>query len=218
MVTEKDEFVYHEALVHPAMVHSPKINKVLVAGGGDGGSVREILKYEEVEKVDVVEIDKRVVEASKQFFPELASSFESKKVKLIHQDITDYINSCDKYDVVILDTSDPVGPAEALYKEAFYKRLKNCISAEGVISIQSESPWWQGDTIKSLTFILKKNFNFQKFYTAPVLSYPGGLWLFSLVADSELQPHRKLPDGLKFATESFVNSLDVPPFIKEFLI
>ncbi len=218
MVTEKDEFVYHEALVHPAMVYSPQINKVLVAGGGDGGSVREILKYEDVKEVDVVEIDKRVVEVSKQFFPQLASSFESEKVKLIHQDITEFINSCEQYDVIILDTSDPVGPAEALYREEFYKRLKNCISADGAISIQSESPWWQEETIKRLTFILTKNFNFQKFYTAPVISYPGGLWLFSLVADSELQPHRKLPDELKFVTESFISSLHIPPFIEELLI
>ncbi len=214
MVTEKDEFVYHEALVHPAMVYAEKVDSVLVVGGGDGGSTREILKYG-VSRVDVVEIDERVIEVSREFFSNLASSFDSPLVNVINEDITKFVKNCKrKYDVIILDTSDPVGPAQGLYTEEFYNSLKDCLSNGGIIAIQSESPWWQDRTIKDLSRILKLVFGRIRYYVAPVLSYPGGLWLFSLIGGDD-KIKRDLPENLKFVDKFFVDNLHIPPFIME---
>ena len=213
MVTEKDEFVYHEALVHPPMIYAERIDSVLLVGGGDGGSLREIVRYD-VGKVDVVEIDRRVVEVSKKYFPDMAAFFDDPRVNLVNMDILKFVEECNvSYDVILLDTSDPVGPAKGLYSEDFYMKLKKCVADGGTLGIQSESPWWQGETIKELSAILRKVFGSVRFYIAPVLSYPGGLWLFSMIGGDK--PHRELPPGLKFVDNFFVENLHIPPFIWE---
>ncbi len=220
MLTERDEFIYHETLVHPAMVMADRVEKVLVVGGGDGGSTREVLKYSDVEKITVVEIDREVIEVCRKFFPSLSDSFSSEKVQIINRDITDYIKNCsEKYDVIILDTSDPVGPAKSLYTEDFYRKLNNCLDKGGTISIQSESPWWQETMVKQLSSFLKKFFPHTKYYTAPVLSYPGGLWLFSLVSEREVNGNfnRELPEELKFVDADFIKNYSLPPFIRDLL-
>ncbi len=214
MVTEKDEFVYHEALVHPAMVRAESVERVMIVGGGDGGSLREVLKYEDVKKVDVVEIDPSVIEVSRRFFPDLAASFDDERVTVIPRDVVEFVADCPgSYDVLILDTSDPVGPAKSLYSRDFYGSLKRCLRNGGVITIQSESPWWQQDVIGDLAVVLKEVFGRVHFYYAPVLSYPGGMWLFSLIG--EYDPRRQLPENLRFVDDFFAGNLWIPPFVRE---
>ncbi len=191
MTSDKDEFVYHEMIVHPAM-QTGNIKNVLVIGGGDGGAIREVLRYQNVEKVVMVEIDKVVIDACKKFFPQIASEFDNPKLQLIVGDGIDYIkNTADKsFDLIIVDSSDPVGPSEGLFSYDFYRHVYRCLTSAGIMVAQSESPHFNRDTFIEIYKCYREIFNKSNVhcYLAFIPTYPTGNWSFSFCSKGGIHP------------------------------
>lgn len=179
MITEKDEFIYHEMISHVPLFTHPKPSHVLVIGGGDGGAVREILKHEIVEKVELVEIDEEVVRASKIYFPQIASYLDDERVEIKIQDGIEFVKSRRGiYDVILIDSPDPIGPAVGLFEEEFYKNACASLNDSGILVAQSESPFIFPDLIKRVYSIFKNYFPIVYFYLANVPTYASGVISF----------------------------------------
>jgi len=176
MLTEADEFCYHEMIAHvPLCVHK-KAQKVLVIGGGDGGTVREILKHDSVKEVDVCEIDEKVIEISKRHFPYLANSFSNPRVKIYCEDGNKFIkNHKDEYDIIIVDSSDPIGPAEVLFRREFYEAMYQALKDDGIVVAQAESFFYHQKIIKSLFSFIKEIYPISEYYYTLVPTYPSGV-------------------------------------------
>jgi spermidine synthase len=191
MCTERDEFHYHEMIVHPVMQVHPKPQRVLVIGGGDGGTIREILKYP-VEKVTMVEIDEAVVRASKQFLPTMSCAFSNPKLDLRIADGIQFMKEVEQqsFDVIIVDGSDPEGPAEGLFTEEFYRNCQRALREGGLLITQGESPLFQEKAFKGVNQCLKSIFGREKVHTllffAP--SYPTGMWSHQVASKGNLNP------------------------------
>lgn len=191
MCTERDEFHYHEMIVHPVMQAHPNPKNVLVIGGGDGGTVREILKYP-VERVTMVEIDEAVVRASREFLPTIASEFDNPRLDLRIEDGIKFVKEAKpaSYDVIIVDGSDPVGPAEGLFTEEFYRGCMNTLREPGFLVTQGESPMFHEKVFKELNQCLKRVYGSDRVRTllffAP--SYPTGMWSHQIAAKGALNP------------------------------
>lgn len=178
MLSEKDEFVYHEMLVHPALISHPNPERVLIIGGGDGGSAREALKHPTVKVVDMVEIDETVVRASKLHMPEVGD-FENPKLNVLFEDGIAFVKNVKvPYDVIIIDGSDPVGPAQGLFQREFYQNCHNALAKNGILTAQTESPWVPSyhDSMRSVFFALRDLFAISKMYLAFIPLYPAGMW------------------------------------------
>ncbi|NLW90160.1 MAG: polyamine aminopropyltransferase [Syntrophomonadaceae bacterium] len=179
-ITEKDEFIYHEMISHIAMNSHPNPQRVLIIGGGDGGVLRELCRHRRLQVVDMVEIDARVVENSKRFFPAVASAFSDSRLNLYFEDGLAFVkNVQDKYDVVIVDSCDPVGPAVELFSETFYRDLYNILNDDGIAVVQSESPVFYQQTFVSTHSHLASVFPIVRVYLAPVPTYVSGPWSFT---------------------------------------
>ncbi|GIX42049.1 MAG: polyamine aminopropyltransferase 2 [Leptospiraceae bacterium] len=175
MCTEKDEFGYHEMIAHvPLFAHNNPEN-VLVIGGGDGGTVREVVKHSAVKHVDMCEIDERVVEVAKKYLPTMSNQLSNPKVSLHFQDgfqwVKDHKN---QYDVIIVDSSDPVGPAEVLFKEEFIRCCYESLKENGILVNQAEHMLMFTDIIKEMLDYGRKYFPIQYYYNTLVPTYPGG--------------------------------------------
>lgn len=183
MCSEKDETAYHEMIIHVPMLANPSIKKALVIGGGDGGSVREILKHPQVESVTMVEIDEVVVRASRKFLPSLSSSLDDPKLNLIIGDGIEYLRQVDSesFDFIVVDSSDPVGPSVGLFSAEFYKNVYRALTPEGVMVAQSESPRFNQTAFVDLTHCLQAVFSPENIYTylAFIQTYPTGMWSFT---------------------------------------
>ncbi|MGB9562032.1 MAG: polyamine aminopropyltransferase, partial [bacterium] len=177
MLSERDEHYYHEMLVHPALTLLDEGMKVLIIGGGDGGTLRQVLKHNP-SSVTIVEIDEDVINVSRKYFPLLASSFDDKRVKTIIGDGVEFVKKKKEsgFDAVIVDSTDPVGPAEDLFSPEFYKAITEIISENGVFVTQSESPLFDKKFIVNLIKQLKTLFNNVENYIGPVPLYPAGIW------------------------------------------
>ncbi len=219
MTTELDEFVYHEMLVHPAMILHPEPRQILIIGGGDGGTAREVIKYNEVRRVVLCEIDEEVVKASREFLPELSKSFDDPRIELKFLDGVEFVKETKEpqFDLVFVDSSDPIGPATVLYSEEFIKNLRRTLKNGGITVFQSESPFTRLDIIKDLFDKLKHSFKFVKPYLAPIPGYPDGTWSFLFASDTDYRDKvRKSPAGLKYFNEEILKaSFALPNFIKE---
>lgn len=193
MLTEWDEFIYHEMLVHPALFLVRQPRRVLVIGGGDGGSVREILRHPEVEHVEVVEIDAEVLAVARQFFPTLSAALEDPRVHIHCRDGAAFVAEVPEgaYDVIIVDSTDPVGIAGGLFDEPFYRHCRRALAAEGVLALQSESPLHPiyRQTLPRVHRLLRSLFPFVASCLAPIPTYPTGVWSFTL-ASSRWDPVR----------------------------
>jgi spermidine synthase len=177
MTTERDGFFYHEPLVHPAMTASPLPERVLIVGGGDGGALSEVVKYPEVRSVVMVEIDPMVVELSQKFFPENRKGFSDPRVEIVYEDGKTFVNRTERtFDVVIVDGSDPVGPALPLFEEEFFLGIHRILTEEGIVVTQSENPFFYQEVVKRVTGIFSRLFSWWAYYMGPVPTYPGGLW------------------------------------------
>lgn len=217
--TERDEFFYHEMLVHPPLVTHPDPQSLLIIGGGDGGALKEILRYP-IKYACLVELDPHVIEASKKYFPWLAPSLKDRRTELIVADGREFIERTDrKFDIVLVDSSDPVGPSASLHKKDFYKKLKTCLNNEGIVVAQVGSPFYHLESIKKKNAFLKKIFNIVCFYLSPVPTYPGGNWCFVFLSD-EIQPlqiERNPPPGLNYFNLDIQRSaFKLPNFLKDF--
>ena len=176
MLTEADEFCYHEMIAHVPLCVHPKAKKVLVIGGGDGGTVREILKHDSVNEVDVCEIDEKVIEISKRHFPYLANSFDDPKVKIYCEDGNKFIKSHkDEYDIIIVDSSDPIGPAEVLFRREFYEAIFQALKDDGIVVAQAESFFYHQKIIKSLFSFIRDIYPISEYYYTLVPTYPSGI-------------------------------------------
>ena len=181
MTTEKDEYVYHEMITQIALNSHPDPKHVLIIGGGDGGALREVVRHPRVEKGTLVEIDERVVENSKQFFPDLACSFASPKAEVIIDDGINYVKEQEnKFDIIIIDSTEPVGPAVQLFLPEFYQAVFKALKSDGMIVAQSESPFFNADVIKMVFDGISSAFLITKLYLANVPTYPSGLWSFTV--------------------------------------
>jgi spermidine synthase len=180
MVSERDEFVYHEMIAHVPLFLHPKPRRVLVIGGGDGGSVREVLRHKSVERCVLVEIDGLVVEASRKYIPLTAAKLSDKRAVVRIEDGVKFVReTAERFDVVIVDSTEPFGPAKALFGTAFYKDVKRVLTEDGIVVSQAGSPFYEIGTIKNLDRILTKVFPVVDAYLFTNLTYPGGLWAFT---------------------------------------
>lgn len=216
--TERDEFFYHEMLVHPAFAAHPSPQNLLIVGGGDGGVLKEILRYP-INQAYLVEIDQQVIEVGKEYFPWLSPSLKDERAELVIADGREFIEETDrKFDIVFIDSSDPVGPSASLHERDFYRRLKKCLNREGVVVAQVGSPFFNKELIKRKNDFLKKLFKIVCFYMSPVPTYPGGSWCFAFLSD-EIQPLKikgSPPEGLKyFNLDIHQAAFSLPNFLKD---
>ena len=185
--TERDNFIYHEMMTHLPMLYHQSPKKVLIIGGGDGGMLKEVLKYP-VNEAWMVEIDGKVVELCKKHMPSLSdSAFEDKRTKLIIDDGKEFIKKHKNYfDVIIMDLSDPHGPAEELITETFYQNVKEALTENGAISIQSGSFEYQPKEVATIHQRVKNIFESVKIHKAVVPTYQGGEFSFTIAAKFDL--------------------------------
>jgi spermidine synthase len=185
MLTEKDEFIYHEMIVHTPMAVHPAATKILIIGGGDGGTVRELTRYRSVEQIDLVEIDQLVVEVCKEYLPQTACHLDDPRVNIYYQDGLKFIRRCEnEYDLVIVDSTDPFGPGEGLFTKEFYGNCYKALKEDGIMVNQHESPFYANDAL-AMQRAHKRivgSFPISKIYQAHIPTYPSGHWLFGFSA------------------------------------
>lgn len=175
--TERDEFVYHEMLTHVPILAHGNAKRVLIIGGGDGGILREVCRHSSVEQVTQVEIDQAVIDMCKTHLPNhSAGAFDDPRAQIVIADGIEYVHSTtDKFDVIISDCTDPVGPGEVLFSSRFYEGCKNLLTPNGVFVAQNGVPFLQQDEVLTTRRRLSPYFNDQSFYTAAVPTYIGGV-------------------------------------------
>jgi spermidine synthase len=199
--TERDEFYYHEMLVHPALASHPKPEHVLVVGGGDGGALREVLKHP-VKKAWMVEIDGQVIDACRRHFPWLGAAFRDRRAELVVADGNVFIEGTpERFDVILVDSSDPVGPSTVLHAEAFYRKLRSRLKPGGIIAAQAGSLMLHQDSHARKSVFLKRMFRHSGLYLGPVPTYPVGMWCYNFLSDriDPLAARRlRIPKGLKY--------------------
>ncbi len=192
MCTEADETSYHEMLVHVPMLTISTIKDVLVIGAGDGGTIRELVRHENIETITMVEIDEVVIRASKQFLPTISSALENPKLKLLINDGIKFMAEAadNSYDLIIIDSSDPVGPSEGLFTKSFYQDVYRCLRLNGLISVQSESPSFNPKAFTELNQCLKTVFGKDNIhcYLVFIPMYPSGIWSLTYGSKSGLHP------------------------------
>ena len=185
MLTEKDEFIYHEMITNVPMAVHPDVKKVLVIGGGDGGVVRELIKYETIETIDVVEIDPLLVEVCRKYIPEIACSLTDPRVAIYHEDGLRFIRSrTDEYDLIIIDSPNPFGPGEGLFTKEFYGNCYNALHEDGIMINQNESPFYAEEAYQCQRMHKRivETFPICRVYQAHIPSYPSGHWLFGFAS------------------------------------
>lgn len=185
MTTEGDEYHYHEMIAHIPMMHHKNPETVLVIGGGDGGTVREVLKHKTVKRVVLAEIDGMVIDACKKFLPTISCELDNPKVEIEVVDAIEFIkDKKNEYDIILIDSTDPIGPGEGLFTEEFYTNIKNSLKDGGIMVAQSESPFAQKDAVKKMYNLLKKVFPITSTYTSNIPTYPGGYWAWAFCSQS----------------------------------
>ncbi|MDD9954316.1 MAG: polyamine aminopropyltransferase [Candidatus Woesearchaeota archaeon] len=211
-VTEFDEFAYHEMLVHVPLTVHPNPKKVLVIGGGDGGTVRELLKHY-VEEIHVCEIDKEVVSIAKKHFPSLAQAFDDPKVTIFHEDGAKFIKN-KQYDIILVDSSDPWGPAEALFTEEFYSTMHNALADNGIAVTQSEAMFYDKELIQKIQTFSKKIFPIVHYYYTMVPTYPSGSIGFSFCSKGpQHKAQKNVPNCTYYTKEIHDAAFILPKFM-----
>jgi spermidine synthase len=185
MLTEKDEFIYHEMITHVPMAVHPKVRNVLIIGAGDGGVVRELTRYPEIEHIDLVEIDPVVVEVSKKYLPQTACRFDDPRLTIHYEDGVKYVRSKKNiYDLIIVDSTDPIGPGEGLFTKEFYGSCYKALKDDGIMVNQHESPYYAYNAqamIRAHKRIVE-SFPISKVYQVHIPTYPSGHWLFGFAS------------------------------------
>lgn len=228
MITEKDEFIYHEMITHVSMATNKDIKNVLVIGAGDGGTVRELSRYNTIEKIDMVEIDEAVVKASMEFLPFTANKLKDERVNLYFEDGIKFVKGKENlYDLIIVDSTDPIGPGEGLFTMDFYNDCFNALTSKGILINQCESPYYPNNAkeMKRSFSKLKSLFNICEAYQYHMPTYASGHWMFCF-ASKELHPIKDLNEdywnslGLKtkyYNTNLHKGSFMLPNYVKEIL-
>jgi spermidine synthase len=187
MLTEKDEFIYHEMITHVPMASNPDIKSVLVIGAGDGGTVRELTRYPDIERIDMVEIDRRVVEVCKTYLLQTACRLNDPRVNIRYEDGLRFVRGKNNaYDLIIVDSTDPFGPGEGLFTSEFYGNCFEALTDNGILVNQHESPYYTEDAkaMQRAHKRIKELFRICMVYQAHIPSYPSGHWLFGFASKS----------------------------------
>jgi spermidine synthase len=198
MVSDLDEFVYHEVMAHIPYMVSRQCKNVLIIGGGDGGVVREFVKHKDIECIDLVEIDERVIEVSREFFPHCTSGLDDKRVNILPTDGIEFIKSKkNHYDIIIIDSTDPEDFATGLFTDEFYSNVYNALTEEGIMMNQTENPFLDEFNIGAIYRNMRKAFPVVQSFTAPMSIYPGVFWTFGFSSKrfkaTDLNPDKILP-------------------------
>lgn len=228
--TEKDEFVYHEMLSHVPILAHGDVKSVLVVGGGDGGIIREVLRHQNIEKVTLVEIDPSVIAFSKDYLPMISKgSFEDPRLKVVIEDGLKFVKqTSEKYDIILCDSTDPVGPASVLFTSEFYGDCKNILNLDGIFACQSGVPFLQKEEFKRTYNNLSHYFQDVGFYLAVVPTYVGGHMALGWATDNQkardisieelMQRMQKIEGEMKYYTPAIHQaSFILPQFMQNYL-
>lgn len=223
--TEADEFFYHEMIAHPALFAHSDPKRVLIIGGGDGGVVREVARHTGVESIELVEIDDRVVAAGKEFFPTISSGLSDPRVKVIIGDGIAHVAKAEaQYDVIIVDSTDPVGPAVGLFAVEFYKSVNRALRPGGILVAQTESPVVNRDVLSHAFRSISQAFANTRLYLGPVPTYPSGSWSYTLGLKSDIDPAavigaKPCPFSTKYySPEVGRAAFALPPYVRELIV
>lgn len=225
MTTEKDEFFYHEMIAHIPLLAHGNPESVLVIGGGDGGTVREVLKHPSVREVVLCEIDRMVIDVSRKYLPSIAGKLDDERVSINIEDAVTYIaGQKNRFDTVLIDSTDPLGPGVGLFTEDFYTNVRNSLKPGGVMSAQSESPLACKEEFKMINTLLKKVFPVVAPYFAPVPTYPGAYWSWTFCSEAVKPENNNIPTAKELEKTTKYYNLDihkavfaVPNYIKEMI-
>lgn len=185
MLTEKDEFIYHEMITHVPMAVNPEAKKVLVIGAGDGGVVRELTRYSSIERIDMVEIDKMVVDVCREYLPQTSCRLDDSRVNLYYEDGMKYVRTREnEYDLIIVDSTDPFGPGEGLFTREFYGNCHKALTDNGILVNQHESPYYSADAraMRRAHRQIRAVFPTAMVYQVHIPTYPSGHWLFGFAS------------------------------------
>lgn len=228
MITEKDEFIYHDMIVHVPMATNPNIENVLVIGAGDGGTVRELVRYKSIKKIDMVEIDKMVVDVCREYFPDSTCGLDDPRVNLLFEDglkfVSDKVN---EYDLIIVDSTDPIGPGEGLFTSEFYGNCFKSLKRDGILVNQHESPFYDeySRLMQRAHKRIREFFPISKVYQVHIPTYASGHWLFGF-ASKTYDPVKDLDadkwNALGLATRYYNTDIHkgafaIPNYVKELL-
>jgi spermidine synthase len=227
MLTDRDNFIYHEMMTHPALFSHPAPERVAVIGGGDCGSLREVLKHPGIELCEQIELDERVTRVAEEFFPALCESNNDSRASFQFADGIEWIRNSapGTYDVIIIDSTDPIGPAAGLFSQSFYEDCYRALGNDGVVIAQSESPLLHAQLIRSMHDNLKAaGFDTLSTFSFPQCSYPSGWWSSTMAAKNNVVGKFRYDDALKAKLNARYYSADMhraaatlPPFLKEAL-
>jgi spermidine synthase len=227
--TEADEFVYHEMMVHVPMNTHPCPKRVLIIGGGDGGILREVLKHPTVESVTQVEIDRAVVDMCIEYFPKHSEgTFDDPRLNLVIDDGAAFIaNNQEEFDVIITDSTDPIGPGEVLFESAFYQGCANALTDNGILVTQNGVPYMQGDEVTNTYRRWKSYFQTRSFYLTPVPTYAGGAMAMGFASKAlitapsvdDISARSNVLAGLKYYTpEVHHGAFGLPRFVQDLMV
>ncbi|HHV65539.1 MAG TPA: polyamine aminopropyltransferase [Peptococcaceae bacterium] len=228
MLTEKDEFIYHEMIVHVPLATNLRVKNVLVIGGGDGGTVRELTRYDTIESIDMVEIDQQVVDVCRRYLPQTSCKLDDPRVKLHFEDGLKFVRTKENaYDLIIVDSTDPFGPGEGLFTKEFYGNCFKALKSDGILVNQHESPYYEEDAkdMQRAHKRIRELFPVCRVYQAHIPTYPSGHWLFGF-ASKKYDPVRDLNEqawnalGLKtkyYNTELHKGCFALPTYVLELL-
>ncbi|HKM00073.1 MAG TPA: polyamine aminopropyltransferase [Mobilitalea sp.] len=226
MVTEKDEFIYHDMIVHVPMATNLNIKNVLVIGAGDGGTIRELTRYAGIENIDMVEIDQMVVELCQEFLPQTACKLNDPRVHIFYEDGLKFVRrKVSEYDLIIVDSTDPFGPGEGLFTKEFYGNCYKALNDKGILVNQHESTYYEEyvEAMKRAHARIKETFPITMVYQAHIPTYPSGHWLFGY-ASKNYDPLKDLNEdkwnalGIKtkyYNTKLHRGSFALPNYVKE---
>ncbi|MEM0530810.1 polyamine aminopropyltransferase [Zongyangia sp. HA2173] len=228
MLTEKDEFIYHEMMTHVPMAVHPDVKRVLVIGAGDGGVIRELTCYPTIEQIDLVEIDELVVEVCKKYLPQTACRLDDPRLHIYYEDGLRYIRRCeDLYDLIIVDSTDPFGPGEGLFTKEFYGNCFKALHEDGIMVNQHESPFYENDAaaMERAHKRIVESFPVSRVYQAHIPTYPSGHWLFGFaskkyhpVHDLRAAAWNLLGLGTRYYnTRLHVGAFALPSYVEEML-
>ena len=228
MLTEKDEFIYHEMMTHVPMAVHPDVKRVLVIGAGDGGVIRELTCYPTIEQIDLVEIDELVVEVCKKYLPQTACRLDDPRLHIYYEDGLRYIRRCeDLYDLIIVDSTDPFGPGEGLFTKEFYGNCFKALHEDGIMVNQHESPFYENDAaaMERAHKRIVESFPISRVYQAHIPTYPSGHWLFGFaskkyhpVHDLRAAAWNVLGLGTRcYNTRLHVGAFALPSYVEEML-
>jgi spermidine synthase len=228
MLTEKDEFIYHEMIVHVPMAVHPAARKVLVIGGGDGGAVRELTRYPGIKQIDLVEIDQQVVAACRKYLPQTAGKLDDPRVRIYYEDGLKFVRTEeDTYDLIIVDSTDPFGPGEGLFTREFYGNCFKALKDDGLMVNQHESPFYPVDAVamQRAHKRIVESFPISRVYQAHIPTYPSGHWLFGFASKKyhpvrDFDPQAWLALGLKtryYNPKLHIGAFALPNYVNELL-